>query len=83
MNGALIISTREREVWTYENKRHLDRLAHMLSTAGVRLMLKCANPLCPDPQMCLAKDDHDPGGRVLRCGCKDRSFMPKHAGVKH
>ncbi len=77
MNGAYILSTREREVWSYENKRHLDRLAHMLSTAGVKLLLRCDNPVCPDQQIVLAKDDSDPGGRVLRCGCKDRSFMPK------
>lgn len=77
MNGALIISTREREVWTYENKRRLDRLAHDLNTANVVLMLKCANPLCPDPQMTLAQDDTHAGGRVLRCGCRDRHFAPK------
>jgi hypothetical protein len=77
MNGIPIISTRNREVWTYENKRRLDRLAEMLNSAQVKLGLTCGNPICPSPDIELVRDDTDPGGRILRCGCKDRHFQPR------
>lgn len=77
MNGALLISTRAREVWSHESKRLLDRLAHMLTTAEVKLLLSCANPVCPDPQIVMVRDDTDPAGRVLRCGCRDRHVESK------
>lgn len=77
MSAPLIISTRTREVWTYENKRHLDRLARMLNSAEVGLKLKCEASFCPDPTLRLIVDQTDPTGCVLQCGCKNRHFEPK------
>lgn len=77
MNGALIISTRDREVWTHDNKRLLDRLAVLLNSAEVALQLRCRRVTCPDPQIVMVQDDTDPNGRVLRCGCKDRHIEPR------
>lgn len=74
-----IISTRAREVWTYDSKRLLDRLAHMLHSASVKLILECNSPVCPSPRMELILDENEPLGRVFRCGCTTRSFMPKGA----
>lgn len=77
MNGALLISTRDREVWVHENKRKLDRLAEMLLSADVGLGLRCLRATCPDPQIVMVRDDTDPAGRILRCGCKDRHVESK------
>lgn len=77
MHGALLISTRAREVWTYEQKRRIDRMASDLRTAQVHLLLQCGNPTCPDPQMRVVPDGSSPNGRILRCGCKDRHFLTK------
>jgi hypothetical protein len=77
MRGALLISTRDRDVWTHENKRLLDRLARMLNSAEVKLLLRCQRATCPDPQIVLAEDDTNPAGRVLRCGCTDRHVEPR------
>lgn len=83
MNGALLISTRDREVWTHENKRLLDRLAVMLNSADVGLGLRCTRIGCPSPQIVMVRDDTDPAGRVLRCGCKDRHVEPRRSGTRH
>lgn len=77
MNGIPILSTRQREVWTYEQKRRLDRIAADLHTAEVRLILECNAPCCPDPTIHLVEDDHTPGGRMLQCGCTQRHFQPR------
>lgn len=80
---GLIISTRQREVWTHENKRHLDRLCKMLLSAEVTLLLRCANPVCPDQKITMVRDQTDPGGRILQCGCKNRFFETRSPGRKH
>lgn len=77
MNDALIISTREREVWMYEQKRKLDRLAADLNSARVGLSLFCKEPLCPKPVFELVPDPSNPDSMILRCGCKDRHFEPR------
>lgn len=73
-DAALLITTREREVWMPEEKRLLDRLAKVFNQHGDKLQLICGNPVCPAPKMTLSRDDSHPGGRVLRCGCRDRVF---------
>ncbi len=72
-----IVSTRNREVWTYSSKRLLDRLAKMLFTANVHLKLECASPVCPSHRIELLEDATAPLGRVFRCGCTDRHIEPK------
>lgn len=77
-NGGIpIISARNREVWTYDNKRLLDRMAMLLHSANVRLLFECSAPLCPSPQITLVHDERVPGARLLRCGCTDRHFAPR------
>ena len=75
-----IISTRDREVWTNDSKKLLDRLARMLNSAEVTLLLRCANELCPDRQITMVRDHTDPNGRIFRCGCKDRHLEPAKIG---
>jgi hypothetical protein len=76
MIDALIISTKRREDWTYENKQLIDRLAQRLHSAAVTLEMRCKAQACPDPQLRLVRDASDPGGLVLECGCTRRFFEP-------
>ncbi len=82
MSDVLIVSSRTREVWMYENKRLLDRLAKMLNSAEVSMKLECNAPGCPDPRLRLVEDQQEPTSRVLQCGCKNRAFetRPGQAG---
>lgn len=77
MSAIPIISTRVREVWTYEQKRKIDRMAEDLNSAHVALKLECREPFCPSPAFELVPHPTAPGGRILRCGCKDRHFEPR------
>lgn len=67
-------NTRQRTVWTRDEKKLLDRLAKVFNMHGDKLQLRCGNPVCPDTRMTLAQDATSPGGMVLRCGCTDRVF---------
>ena len=82
MSGAVLISSRTREVWTYENKRHLDRMAKLLNSASVLLKLECDRPGCPDVRLRLVADTMEPTSRILQCGCTNRAFetRPGQAG---
>lgn len=77
MNGAILISTKVREDWTYENKLLIDKLALKLHSARVTLEMQCKAPACPDPRIRLVREDTDPAGRVLECGCTRRFFEPR------
>lgn len=72
--GALLISSRDRAVWTRSDKKILDRCAKVFNLHGDKLLLLCGNPCCPDPRMGLVNDGSDPAGMSLRCGCTDRVF---------
>ena len=74
--SAMLISTREREVWTTDEKKRLNRCAKDFNAHGDKLLLVCGNPLCVDPRMTLQQDHSAPGGMVLRCYCRDRVFTP-------
>lgn len=76
-NGIPILSNRAREVWTYDNKRLLDRMCTLLHSANVRVLLECSAPLCPSPLIVLVRDERVPSARLLRCGCTDRHFEPR------
>lgn len=76
-NGALLITTRERVVWTRDEQKLLNRLSKVFNAHGDKLLLRCGNPVCPDHAMTLHEDQSNPGGMVLRCGCHDRAFTPK------
>lgn len=72
MNGALIVSTKDREVWIYERHKKITEVATLLQSAGVSLVMHCKSPACPDPRIRLVGDHTDPEGRILECGCKRR-----------
>lgn len=74
---ALLISSRDREVWTYEEKRLLDRASRVIVAHGDRMQIVCGHPLCPDRRIQLMQDDTNPAGRILRCGHLDRHFARK------
>lgn len=74
--AALLITTRDRVVWTTDEKKRLDRCAKDFNMHGDKLLLVCGNPCCPDPHMHLHQDQTSAGGMVLRCGCTDRCFIP-------
>lgn len=76
LDSAMLISTRDREVWTTDEKKRLDRCAKDFNIHGDKLLLVCGNPCCPDARMILQQDASSPGGMVLRCGCRDRVFSP-------
>jgi hypothetical protein len=71
---TLLISTRQRVVWTIDERKRLDRCAKDFNAHGDKLQLKCGQLTCPDPRIHLAADFNEPGGAVLRCGCTDRVF---------
>lgn len=78
IDEALLITTRDRVVWTQDEKKHLDRCAKDFNAHGDKFLLRCGNPCCPDPVMRMHQDATSPGGVVLRCGCSDRLFSPVH-----
>lgn len=73
-DAALLISTRQRRVWTKADRKLLDRVSKVFNAHGDKLKLVCGSPVCPDRDITLQRDQRDPGGRVLRCGCTDRVF---------
>lgn len=75
-NETPAVNTRQRVVWTTDERRLLDRLSKVFNQHADKLLLRCGNPVCPDNRIMLAIDDSNPGGRVLRCGCSDRCFIP-------
>jgi hypothetical protein len=73
-DAGLLISTHQRVVWTRDERRLLDRVAKVFNAHGDKFKLVCGSPVCPEPSIVLRDDDSHPGGRVLRCGCRDRVF---------
>jgi len=73
---SLVLNTRQRVVWTTDERRRLDRCAKDFNVHGDKLQFKCGNLTCPDTRIHLAADFSQPGGAVLRCGCTDRVFSP-------
>jgi hypothetical protein len=73
-DAGLLISTRQRVVWTRDERKLIDRVAKVFNAHGDKLKFVCGNITCPEPSIVLQRDDSAPGGRVLRCGCRDRVF---------
>lgn len=74
--AAMLISTRQRVVWTTDEKKHLDRCARDFNSHGDKLLMLCGNPVCPEQRITLQQDGSSASGMVLRCGCSDRVFVP-------
>ena len=73
-DAALLINRRDRHVLPNAVRMKLDRLAKELNPRGVKIKLVCVNPVCPHPAIVLVRDDTQPRGAVLRCGCTDLVF---------
>jgi hypothetical protein len=64
---------RDRQVWTKDEWRLLDRATRLLNSRRVGLQLKCLDPRCDrEPIERLRQPD---GGILLRCAHVDRTFM--------
>lgn len=73
---ALLISTRDRQVWTTDEKKLVNRAAKLFNSYGVRMVLECQHATCPAQRIVMTRDPHDPGGMILACGCTNRVFVP-------
>lgn len=69
-------TTRQRTVWTTDEKRLLNRISKIFNEHGDKLLLRCGNPLCPDDRIFLHAAPSEPTGAILRCGCTSRVFSP-------
>lgn len=70
--GVALISTRERDVYTDDERRLLDRCAKMLTSHGDKIQIRCGATSCPDPVVKITESATESGGAVMRCGCTDR-----------
>ena len=67
--------TRTREVLTRDNWKHLQRaIDEVLEPQHLKFMFLCGHDGCPDPRV--QRRRNPDGGFRLRCGCRDRVFMP-------
>lgn len=64
--------SRDREVWTKDESRLLDRAIALLGSRGLKLQLACNDPACASPT--LERMRTTDGSFTLRCGHKDRVF---------
>ena len=66
------VLSREREVWTHDEWRVIDRATKLLRKRGLDFKFACRQPACAKSPI----DRVDPldGGMVLRCAHKDRVF---------
>jgi len=62
--------SREREVWTEDEGRLLDRATKLLTEKGIVQFLKCPHPACVDGPIVAVRTDAR--GIILRCHHRDR-----------
>lgn len=69
--------SRQREVWTKDERKLLDRATELLRSRAIALQLRCLHPDCqgPDGKMQFSRDNA--GDAILRCGHKDRVFVSR------
>jgi hypothetical protein len=70
-HGSLLVpltTERQREVWTRDERKTLDRMARLVQSRGLAWMLKCVRPGCGGV---MTRQDVN-GEDVLRCACSDR-----------
>lgn len=74
--GGLLVPVempRDRQVWTKDEWRLLDRATKLLNARGIALQFQCMTPGCDaEPIERLRQPD---GTIVLRCAHADRAFM--------
>lgn len=62
--------SREREVWTRDEHKLLDRVSKLLKSRGIELFIGCTEKECrKDP---ISKVSNEDGTITLRCHHKDR-----------
>jgi hypothetical protein len=66
---------RERQVWTKDEWRLLDRATKLLNSRGIALQFQCMHPGCDAEP--IERLRHPDGGIVLRCAHADRTFVRK------
>ena len=64
---------REREVWTREELRTLDKATALLESRGIQVFMRCHKPECHKAPMERIRSLD--GGITYRCGHKDRVFL--------
>lgn len=64
---------REREVWTYDEWRALERATKLLDARGVTLYLACPEEACKGAP--IERRRNLDGGITLRCAHKDRVIV--------
>lgn len=67
---------REREVWTKDEARLMDRTLALLKSRGLKFLLACTDARCDGHR--LEREVAPDGGYVLRCQHKERVFQRKH-----
>lgn len=60
---------RDRETWTYEQWRMLDKAIKLLESRGIEMFLRCPDARCAAPMERIRNLD---GGIMLRCNHLDR-----------
>lgn len=73
--SALIVPepvSREREVWTRDEWKALDRAQKLCTSRGIELFMGCTHPECKKAPMTDTTDER--GQKILRCEHKDRVF---------
>ena len=72
-HGSLLVpltTERQREVWTRDERKTLDRMARLVQSRGLAWMLKCIHPGCGGV---MVRQDVA-GVDTLRCDCSDREL---------
>lgn len=64
--------SRERQAWTHQEFRDVERATKLLTSRGIGLFLKCDHPGCPNPK--IERLRNLDGSVILRCGHRDRVF---------
>lgn len=67
---------REREVWTKDEQKMVDRALRFLASKRIKFQMACMDPKCKGHKL---EDVLSPdGGSVLRCQHKDRILQRTH-----
>lgn len=65
--------SREREVWTRDDLRLIDRATKLLTSRGIQVMFACTDKRCADVK--ITRVHGLAGDYILRCNHKDRVFQ--------
>lgn len=69
-SGLLVPDALEREVWTRDEARLLERATKLIESRGLELLLRCSHPDCA--RVMIQRDRAADGGLTLTCAHKAR-----------